>query len=116
MSIENHSSNGEILSPGSDSHHGDAISGASGAGRHRNTRPGISHFLLRIASWIASEVLAGCAAYGEAMYPMYTRQDEQSDSNDPARSQQTAEVIQIKRESESRNLSHIQSRKGRLKS
>jgi len=65
---------------------------------------------------MASEILAGCAAYAAAMYPMYTRQGEQPDSGDPAGFQQTAEVIPIKRASESRNPLNVEGRKGRLKS
>jgi hypothetical protein len=115
MPIENHSSNGDASSPGLDSQRPDIACGASGAGHLRNAGLGLFGLLFRIASWMASEVLAGCAAYGEAMYPMYTQQDERPDSSDPAGSQQTAEVIQIKRASESRNPSDIQGRKRRLR-
>ncbi len=103
MPIENHPSNGDVSSPGLDSQHLDIACGASGAGRHRNAGLGLFGLLFRIASWMACEVLAGCAAYAEAMYPMYAQQDEQPDSGDPAGFQQTAEVIPIKRASESRN-------------
>jgi hypothetical protein len=115
MPIENHSPNGDASSPGSDSRRLDIGCGASGAGHHRNADLGLFGLLFRIASWMASEVLAGCAAYAEAMYPVYTQQDEQPDSSDPAGSQQTAEVIPIKRASESRNPSDIQGRKRRLR-
>ena len=115
MPIENHSSNGDASSPGLDSQRPDIAYGASGAGHQRNAGLGLFGLLFRIASWMASEVLAGCAAYAEAMYPMYTQQDEQPDASDPAGSQQTAEVIQIKRASESRNPSDIQGRKRRLR-
>ena len=115
MPIENHSSNGDVSSPGLDSHYPDIISGEFGADLHRSACRDIFDFLFKIASWMASEILAGCAAYGEAMYPMYTRLDEQTDSSDPDCSQQTAEVIQIKRESESGNPRDIPGRNGRLK-
>ena len=116
MPIENHPSNGDVSSPGLASRHLDVACGASGAGHHRNAGLGLFDLLFRIASWMACEVLAGCAAYAEAMYPMYTQQDEHPDSGDRAGSQQTAEVIQIRRVSESRNPPDIQGRKGRLKS
>jgi hypothetical protein len=82
MPIENHPSNGDVSSPGLDSQHLDIACGTSGAGHHRNAGLGLFGLLFRIASWMASEVLAGCAAYAEAMYPMYTQQDEQPDSGD----------------------------------
>ncbi len=103
MPIENHPSTGDVSSPGLDSQHLAIACGGSGAGHHRNAGLGLFGLLFRIASWMACEVLAGCAAYAEAMYPMYAQQDEQPDSSDPAGSQQTAEVISIKRASESRN-------------
>src|SRR5713101_6271294 len=115
MPIENHPSTGDVSSPGLDSQHLAIACGGSGAGHHRNAGLGLFGLLFRIASWMASEVLAGCAAYAEAMYPMYILQDEQADSGDPAGSQPTAEVIQIRRVSESRNPPDIQGRKGRLK-
>ena len=116
MPIENHLSNGDVSSPGLASRHLDIACGVSDAAHHRNAGLGLFGLLFRIASWMASEVLAGCAAYAEAMYPMYIQQDEQADSGDPAGSQPTAEVIQIRRVSESRNPPDIQGRKGRLKS
>jgi hypothetical protein len=116
MPIENHSSNDDVSSPELDSHHCNIVSGAFGAGRDQNAGPDIFGFLFKIASWIAAEFLAGCAAYGEAMYPMYARHDEQHDCSDAAGSQQSADVIQIKRASENRNLPDIQGRKGRSKS
>jgi hypothetical protein len=115
MPIENHPSNGDVSSPGLASRRLDIACGVSGAARHRNAGLGLFGLLFRIASWMASEVLAGCAAYAEAMYPMYIQQDEPPDSGDRAGSQQTAEVIQIKCASESRNPADIQGRKGRLK-
>jgi hypothetical protein len=42
---------------------------------------GFSGFLLAAASWIAAEVLEGCAAYAEAMYPIA---QELPDRLDPA--------------------------------
>jgi hypothetical protein len=42
---------------------------------------GFSDFLLATASWIAAEVLEGCAAYAEAMYPITL---EPPDRLDPA--------------------------------
>jgi hypothetical protein len=116
MAIENYPLNGDVSSPGLDSQHLDIACGASGADHRRNAGLGLFGLLFRIASWMASEVLAGCAAYAEAMYPMYTRQDEQPDSSEPAGARQTAEVVQIKRASESRNPADIQDRRGRLKS
>ncbi|HEX9590923.1 MAG TPA: hypothetical protein VGA15_24680 [Bradyrhizobium sp.] len=112
MPIENHRSNGDVSSPGLDSRHLDIACGASGAGHHRNAGLGLFGLLFRIASWMAAEILAGCAAYAEAMYPMYTQQDEHPDSDDRAGSQQTAKVIPIKGASESRSPPDIQGRKG----
>ncbi len=116
MPIENHPLNGDVSSPELDSQHLHVACGVSGAGHHRNAGLGLFGLLFGIASWMASEVLAGCAAYAEAMYPMYTQQDEHPDSGDRAGSQQTAEVIQIRRVSASRSSPDIQGRKGRLKS
>jgi hypothetical protein len=42
---------------------------------------GFSGFLLAAASWIAAEVLQGCATYAEAMYPIAL---EPPDRLDPA--------------------------------
>ena len=42
---------------------------------------GFSAFLLAAASWIAAEVLEGCATYAEAMYPIAL---EPPDRLDPA--------------------------------
>jgi hypothetical protein len=116
MAIEDYPLNGDVSSPGLNSQHLDIACGASGADHRRNAGLGLFGLLFRIASWTAREILAGCAAYAEAMYPMYAQQDEHPDSGDPAGSRQTAEVIQIKRASESRNRPDIQGRRGRLKS
>jgi hypothetical protein len=72
MPIENRPSNDDVSLPGLDSGHLDIACGASGTGHHRDAGLGLFGLLFRIASWMASEVLAGCAAYAEAMYPMYT--------------------------------------------
>jgi hypothetical protein len=84
MAIENYPLNGDVSSPGLDSQHLDIACGASGADHRRNAGLGFFGLLFRIASWMASEVLAGCAAYAEAMYPMYTRQHEQPPAIPPA--------------------------------
>jgi hypothetical protein len=115
MPIDNHSSDDDISSPGLDLQHRNIIFAEFGADRHRNDG-GVFGLLFKIASWMASEVLAGCAAYAEAMYPMYIQQDEQPGFSDPVGPQQTAEVIQIKRASESCNPPDIKRRKGRSKS
>jgi hypothetical protein len=103
MPIKDHPSNGDVSSPGLVSRHLDIACGVSGAAHHQNAGLGLFGLLFRIASWMASEVLAGCAAYAEAMYPIYIQQDEHPDCCDRAGSQPTAEVIQIRRVSESRN-------------
>ena len=43
------------------------------------------NFLLAVVSWIFAQVLAGCAAYGEAMYPGLVGAGEPVDQRDPAR-------------------------------
>ena len=45
---------------------------------------GFSGFLLAAASWIAAEILEGCATYAEAMYPIAL---EPPDRLDPADAQ-----------------------------
>jgi hypothetical protein len=115
MPIKNHPPNDGVSSPELDSHHCNIVSGAFGAGRDQNAGPDVVGFLFKTALWITSEFLAGCAAYAEAVYPMHARQDERHDSSDAAGSQQSAEVIQIKRASESRNAPDIKGRRGRSK-
>jgi len=43
------------------------------------------NFLLAVASWIFAQALAGCAAYGEAMYPGLVGVGEPVDQRDPVR-------------------------------
>ena len=42
-------------------------------------------FLLTVVSWTFAQALAGCAAYGEAMYPGFVGAGEPVDQRDPAR-------------------------------
>jgi uncharacterized protein YjiS (DUF1127 family) len=44
-----------------------------------------SNFLLAVVSWIFAQALAGCAAYGEAMYPGFVGMGEPADQRDPVR-------------------------------
>ena len=46
-------------------------------------------FLLTVASWTFAQALAGCAAYGEAMYPGFVGVGEPVDQRDPARGTQS---------------------------
>ena len=41
------------------------------------------NFLLAVVSWIFAQVLEGCAAYGEAMYPGFVGVGEPMDCRDP---------------------------------
>jgi hypothetical protein len=43
------------------------------------------NFLLAVVSWTFAQALAGCAAYGEAMYPGFVGMGEPVDQRDPAR-------------------------------
>jgi uncharacterized protein YjiS (DUF1127 family) len=43
------------------------------------------NFLLAVVSWIFAQALAGCAAYGEAMYPGLVGAGEPVDQRDPVR-------------------------------
>jgi hypothetical protein len=47
---------------------------------------GFSGFLLAAASWIAAEVLEGCAAYAEAMYPIALEPPDRLDPADEPKS------------------------------
>jgi hypothetical protein len=47
------------------------------------------NFLLAVASWIFAQALAGCAAYGEAMYPGLVGVGEPVDQRDPVRGTQS---------------------------
>src|SRR6202140_4206804 len=47
------------------------------------------NFLLAVVSWIFAQALAGCAAYGEAMYPGLVGAGEPVDKRDPARGTQS---------------------------
>jgi hypothetical protein len=46
-------------------------------------------FLLTVASWTFAQALAGCVAYGEAMYPGFVGVGEPVDQRDPARGMQS---------------------------
>jgi uncharacterized protein YjiS (DUF1127 family) len=43
------------------------------------------NFLLAVVSWTFAQALAGCAAYGEAMYPGFVGMAEPVDQRDPVR-------------------------------
>jgi hypothetical protein len=43
---------------------------------------GFSGFLPATASWIAAELLSGCAAYAEAMYPLALQPPDRFDPED----------------------------------
>jgi uncharacterized protein YjiS (DUF1127 family) len=58
------------------------------------------NFLLTVVSWTFAQALAGCAAYGEAMYPGFLGVGEPVDQRDPVRGTQ----------SEHGNPNHLQSR------
>jgi uncharacterized protein YjiS (DUF1127 family) len=45
----------------------------------------VPNFLLTVVSWTFAQALAGCAAYGEAMYPGFVGAGEPVDQRDPAR-------------------------------
>ena len=45
----------------------------------------VPNFLLTVVSWTFAQALAGCAAYGEAMYPGFVSVGEPVDQRDPAR-------------------------------
>jgi len=45
----------------------------------------VPNFLLTAVSWTFAQALAGCAAYGEAMYPGFVSVGEPVDQRDPAR-------------------------------
>lgn len=45
--------------------------------------------LLTVVSWTFAQALAGCAAYGEAMYPGFVGVGEPVDQRDPARGTQS---------------------------
>jgi hypothetical protein len=47
------------------------------------------NFLLAVVSWIFAQALAGCAAYGEAMYPGLVGAGESVDQRDPVRGTQS---------------------------
>jgi hypothetical protein len=47
---------------------------------------GFSGFLLAAASWIAAEILEGCATYAEAMYPIPLEPPDRPDPTDPHKS------------------------------
>jgi uncharacterized protein YjiS (DUF1127 family) len=47
------------------------------------------NFLLAVVSWTFAQVLAGCAAYGEAMYPGLVGMGEPLDQRDPVRGTQS---------------------------
>ena len=46
------------------------------------------NFLLKVVSWTFAQVLAGCAAYGEAMHPGLLGVGEPVDQGDPVRGTQ----------------------------
>ena len=45
----------------------------------------VPNFLLTVVSWTFAQALAGCAAYGEAMYPGFVSVGEPVDQRDPPR-------------------------------
>ena len=64
-------------------------------------------FLLAVASWIFAQALAGCAAYGEAMYPGLVGVGEPVDQRDPVRGTQSEHGNPNQLQSRTSGLSEI---------
>ena len=68
-----------------------------------------SNFLLAVVSWIFAQALAGCAAYGEAMYPGLVGAGEPVDQRDPARGTQSEHETPNQLQRRTSGLSEISS-------
>jgi uncharacterized protein YjiS (DUF1127 family) len=65
------------------------------------------NFLLAVVSWIFAQALAGCAAYGEAMYPGLVGVGEPVDQSDPVRGTQSEHGNPNQLQSRTSGLSEI---------
>ena len=65
------------------------------------------NFLLAVVSWTFAQVLAGCAAYGEAMYPGLVGVGEPIDHRDPVRGTQSEHGNPNQLQSRTSGLSEI---------
>jgi uncharacterized protein YjiS (DUF1127 family) len=65
------------------------------------------NFPLAVVSWIFAQALAGCAAYGEAMYPGLVGEGEPVDQRDPVRGTQSEHGNPNQLQSRSSGLSEI---------
>ena len=66
-----------------------------------------SNFLLAVVSWIFAQALAGCAAYGEAMYPGLVGVGEPVAQRDPVRGTQSEHENPNQLQSRTSGLSEI---------
>src|SRR5258705_3247869 len=67
------------------------------------------NFLLAVVSWTFAQALAGCAAYGEAMYPGLVGVGEPVDQRDPVRGTQSEHGNPNQLQSRTSSLSEISS-------
>ena len=67
------------------------------------------NLLLAVASWTFAQVLAGCAAYGEAMYPGFVGVREPVDQRDPVRGTPSEHGNPNQLQSQTSGLSEISS-------
>ena len=67
------------------------------------------NFLLTVVSWTFAQALAGCAAYGEAMYPGFVGTGEPVDQRDPVRGTQSEHGNSNQPQSRTSGLSEISS-------
>jgi len=67
------------------------------------------NFLLAVVSWTFAQALAGCAAYGEAMYPGLVGVGEPVDQRDPVRGTQSEHGNSNQPQSRTSGLSEISS-------
>ena len=65
------------------------------------------NFLLAVVSWTFAQALAGCAAYGDAMYPGLVGVGERVDQRDPVRGTQSAHGNPNQLQSRTSGLSEI---------
>jgi hypothetical protein len=67
----------------------------------------VPNFLLMVASWTFAQALAGCTAYGEAMYPGLVGVGEPVDQRDPVRGTQSEHGNPNQLQSRTSGLSEI---------
>jgi uncharacterized protein YjiS (DUF1127 family) len=67
----------------------------------------VPNFLLAVVSWTFAQTLAGCAAYGEAMYPGLVGVGEPVDQRDPVRGTQSEHGNPNQLQSQTSGLSEI---------